>query len=413
MTNSEMSSTFDILWNNVSSNQAPGLNEAEKSVFLTKAQNMIVKENFNNRVDSVGAGFDGTQQRQYDFSSLIRVANLFNINTFKERITPTEKLDRRSKVYLFPNDYFLAVNEVISDNNRQYSVIPLSYDEYQRLMLKPYNFPVKRAAWRLITDKKNCNYVHTDSSLKEKKDPQISSTDYVIETSSNELSSLTIIAVGGVYNDSDLKDVLVNKLGLSDTSSVVKDISLIGGNFNIYAAYKIGGEGKYNVGILVNSQANDFATADDAEVMEALKGYFKNYDDAGIMKEVCDIVDGLQMCSASKQLQHFFKTEWNELVGTTFVTNSIQLPLVEIIGKFGENANYQLRYVKRPRPIILQDLTDFDDEFSIEGIKTETECELPAETHQEIVERAVTLAKIAWQGGTATQAAAASQQRDK
>ena len=25
-------------------------------------------------------------------------------------------------------------------------------------MLKPYNFPVKRGAWRLITNKKNCNY---------------------------------------------------------------------------------------------------------------------------------------------------------------------------------------------------------------------------------------------------------------
>jgi hypothetical protein len=37
MTLQDFSTQFDILWNNVSSNQAPGLNEFEKSVFLTKA----------------------------------------------------------------------------------------------------------------------------------------------------------------------------------------------------------------------------------------------------------------------------------------------------------------------------------------------------------------------------------------
>ena len=38
MTNQEVSNEFDILYNNVTSNQAPGLDEYEKSVFLTKAQ---------------------------------------------------------------------------------------------------------------------------------------------------------------------------------------------------------------------------------------------------------------------------------------------------------------------------------------------------------------------------------------
>ena len=131
MDNNEMSSTFDILYNNITNNQAPGLNEAEKSVFLTKAQNMLVKEYFNVRTDGVGGGFDGSQQRQYDFSSLIRVESLFDLNSYKKnRIEDSEKLDRRSKVYLFPKDFFLAVNEILSDSKQQYSVLPLSYSEY-------------------------------------------------------------------------------------------------------------------------------------------------------------------------------------------------------------------------------------------------------------------------------------------
>ena len=135
-----------------------------RRVCFYKAQSQLVNEYFNNRTDGFGGGFDGSQKRQYDFSGLVRVERLFDINTFKERIDDTEKLDRRSKVFLFPQDYFLAVNEILSDEKGQYSVIPLSYVEYQRLMLKPYNFPVKRAAWRILTDKKNCNYAHEDAS---------------------------------------------------------------------------------------------------------------------------------------------------------------------------------------------------------------------------------------------------------
>lgn len=37
MTLQEFSDEFDVLYNNITSNQAPGLNEYEKSVFLTKA----------------------------------------------------------------------------------------------------------------------------------------------------------------------------------------------------------------------------------------------------------------------------------------------------------------------------------------------------------------------------------------
>jgi hypothetical protein len=37
MNNPEISNQFDILYNNITSDKAPGLNEYEKSVFLTKA----------------------------------------------------------------------------------------------------------------------------------------------------------------------------------------------------------------------------------------------------------------------------------------------------------------------------------------------------------------------------------------
>ena len=65
-----MSSVFDALWNNIASNQAPGLNEYEKSLFLTKAQYEIVKNYFNPRGNKYQQGFDGSPKRQSDFSTL-------------------------------------------------------------------------------------------------------------------------------------------------------------------------------------------------------------------------------------------------------------------------------------------------------------------------------------------------------
>ena len=73
MTNYEFSNEFDILYNNISSNQAPGLDEYEKSVFLTKAQEEILKNHFTARTDAKGnettLGFDDTAKRQIDFSN--------------------------------------------------------------------------------------------------------------------------------------------------------------------------------------------------------------------------------------------------------------------------------------------------------------------------------------------------------
>ena len=254
MTNEEFSNEFDVLYNSITSNQAPGLDEYEKSVFLTKAQSEILREYFNSRVDGANGGFDGSQKRQYDFSFLIKTtildANLANES--EEGYIP--KIDNRSYLFNFPEDYFLSINEVIRDDessNKFYSVVSISYSDYQRLMTKPYAYPPKRMAWRLF--------------------------------------------IGTIQKT------------LEDTSKVI-------------------------------------------------------------------------------------------------------VPVAEIIGKFvGDPTtwDYTLRYVKKPSPIILINLTD--DDLSIEGEKVKTPCEFPSQLHQEILERAVSLAKIAYQAGsTATIAAQSS-----
>lgn len=68
MTTQEMSNEFDILWNNIMSNQAPGLDEYEKSVFLTQAQEEIVTQLYNG---TLGDGFESTEQNREYLKNLI------------------------------------------------------------------------------------------------------------------------------------------------------------------------------------------------------------------------------------------------------------------------------------------------------------------------------------------------------
>lgn len=148
MTNQEFSNEFDILYNNISSNQAPGLDEYEKSVFLTKAQDEIVKNYFNPKGNKYQEGFDGNEKRQIDFSMITKTKSYttFSASTFDGRIN--------NKSVNLETDIMMLINEfadVTRDGNTvRLSVIPLNYKEYTRLMSKPYKRPLKFQAWRIL-----------------------------------------------------------------------------------------------------------------------------------------------------------------------------------------------------------------------------------------------------------------------
>lgn len=162
MTIQEFSNEFDVLYNNIMSNQAPGLNEYEKSVFITKAQSEIIKNYFNPKGNKYQEGFDGSQKRQVDFSKLMKTyassgtaptpASFFGNVTGAYKIT-------------WPDDVFVVVNEVVDvtkkGDNRKYrlQVIPIKYDEYLRVSSKPYKQPLKNQAWRIINGENDINLI--------------------------------------------------------------------------------------------------------------------------------------------------------------------------------------------------------------------------------------------------------------
>ena len=177
MTVSEFSDSFDTLLNSYASQATFGeqaakseivLDEYEKSVLLTQAQDMILKSYFDNRTNAQGEGFDDSAKRQVDFSSLIKVA------TLKEIDNPDMVFDDRGILYEMPlrkypeeqdgniswvekegtTDVLFILNEklitTVNNITKNYVVVPINYKEYDREMSKAYAQPLKKQAWRMF-----------------------------------------------------------------------------------------------------------------------------------------------------------------------------------------------------------------------------------------------------------------------
>ena len=153
MSEEEMDNMFDVLYNNITSNQAPGLNAYEKSVFLTKGQDEILKNYFNpkSKGNTTQDGFDGNAKRQVDFSMLTSVET--KSSDFESPLFDTRE---NTKSIGLPSKLMFAINEVaeVTRNNKQVilQIIPIKFDEYSRLMCKPYKRPLKYQAWRLTNN---------------------------------------------------------------------------------------------------------------------------------------------------------------------------------------------------------------------------------------------------------------------
>lgn len=147
MNNTELALQFDLQYNNLSTDQAPPLDAFEVSSLLTKAQLQIIKNYFNPLGNKYREGIDDSTKRQTDLSNLIKVVILNKINL--------TGFSSNSSVFKLPDDYFLMLNERAGD----LIVSPISYSEYQRILLKPYSEPLKKQAWRLNMDDSNVEII--------------------------------------------------------------------------------------------------------------------------------------------------------------------------------------------------------------------------------------------------------------
>ena len=168
MTVQEFSSEFDLLYDNASMS-ASGLDLYEKSVFLTQAQEVIVKEAYSGMTTS-GVPFEGSEKRRRQLSELVRdykkdsQLNLSGTTAGYSKAPDTtppydgsDRLVSDSQMFQLPSDLMYILHETVtlSDpssaelNNKIVDVVPITHDEYNVKKNNPFQKPNKRKAWRL------------------------------------------------------------------------------------------------------------------------------------------------------------------------------------------------------------------------------------------------------------------------
>lgn len=370
MTLEEFSTEFDVLYNSITSNTAPGFNDYEKSVLLTLAQEELIKSYFVSNNNTTGVGLDGSQKRHYDFSTLIKIKTLDNIiySIWTRRITGVSVpvFKDANNIFLVPNDVFLVLNEYLTVKNNSYIVFPISYDSYNLLMSKPFPYPNKRQAWRL------------DSSI------------------NGEIAATKVIHV------SDDKDISKKNITFESIYHKPLNIEINIKNGDYLSDFVVVSESKEAVNIILNlsnTVNNDMVDIHnymfklmDADTLKrkGLDKYIKPLNPDYSITSVGKIGTYKAEIPAVTDLQGNYKTFG--------AFNIIYYPKETPF-----DVSYTIRYVKVPRPIILSDLTDL--ELSIRDRREQSTCELPDEMHPEILKRAVELAKAYYIGDLQSQLA--------
>ena len=135
----EFSKRFDVLYDNITSKSAPGLNEYEKSVFLSSAQEEIIKNYLDGSITLDKTDIDTSVEKYLGISELI------------EPVTASVSTDTVSlpyKVFYILNESLTATftDGTVYNNN----VNSISDKQYQLFQSKIYLNPPKRTVYRLL-----------------------------------------------------------------------------------------------------------------------------------------------------------------------------------------------------------------------------------------------------------------------
>lgn len=157
MTTEEFSNEFDTLLNSYSTIEAFGktpstveLDEYEKSIFLTNAQEEIVIGMYNGK-NPFGDSFERTEEIRRYLSTLIKT-----YTTTDKKVGYTG-LSKSSVFFELPDDLWFITYESVNlkddglgcMNGEDISVIPITQDEYHRIGKNPFRGTNERRALRL------------------------------------------------------------------------------------------------------------------------------------------------------------------------------------------------------------------------------------------------------------------------
>ena len=151
MTLEELSNEFDVIINSYDNSQSLVFNEYEKSIYLTKAQEYIIKDLYRN--------YEGTEELNSYLKTLI-----------KDKTYPIE--DSTNIELDYPDNFLYILKEYANINttcksNNIVDVLPITQDEYNEVVRNPFRgskskvLRLEENKIKLITDLPIISYTMT------------------------------------------------------------------------------------------------------------------------------------------------------------------------------------------------------------------------------------------------------------
>ena len=364
----EFSNTFDTLLNSYSNQAAFGegssradiaLDEYEKSVLLTHAQDIVVKQYFDRTLNQQGQGFDDSVKRQIDFSALI--AN----KSIKVKI-PVISQKVNCPAIILPENNESNENKEASDNKKQ--------------VILTFTNCVDKAITLIPEEGK----LYTDIPERDTED-NLLIVNNLVKTENKDKTAINYsfkLLTGGInYNQ------LISALNTAFEGNILVEI-----NDEVLDTEQIVG-GYLNPSTISLDASGDIETYDD-------RGVFVNLPSnlLFVLNEKVIAVDGknyvvvpINYREYDRQMSRAYTQPLKKQAWRLFNDGNAELLKAELIPARGTTIDsYKVRYIRRPRPIVLVDLTA--DDLDIEGVSRPTECELNPIIHLDILNKAVELA---------------------
>lgn len=140
MTVQELSHEFDLLYNNLSSNGAPGLNEYEKSRLLTTAQEQVLSALI---VGEDLPGLDGSDENRSRLHTLLKdYEAVASVTTTTRELKGIQGVTSYSRFFATPEDMIQPLYEYVSGvGGCAITVAPVSHDKIAKRLVNPFSGP--------------------------------------------------------------------------------------------------------------------------------------------------------------------------------------------------------------------------------------------------------------------------------
>ena len=374
MTIEEFSNSFDTLLNSYNTKAIQGeqdskaeivLDEYEKSILLTQAQDIVVKSYFDKTLNPQNQGFDDSARRQVDFSSLIKIADL-------EPVTYPEDHSTVTTVWSDGNGFLGNVTiknktsddlQVTLDVNpafemQSHGVEPLLEGAHLTIVINPTDLDVEYDMPNLAEHIMTSWFNGINKQVKD-------FIDFIIDNPT----------AGEYPSDEGYYNLIDTVLGPKQDIHIMPTFDDNGVIFKMPSKEVTHVDGsKDNISDVLFILNEKMITPDENYVIIPIN--YSEYD-----RE-----------KSKPYGQPLKKQAWR-----LFQNNVIGFDIYsELIPRFDvdkDNITYRVRYVKRPNPIVLVDLKDSDGPYmEIDGFSDATPCELNPILHMDILNKAVELA---------------------